>query len=101
MAKSYVDGFLKSFFPKADALFIGKLFKLHVIALPELLSTLSSPPPHPQNQSPKSLHLAFICFGYCMPQGPTERKMTVSCVDVPHGRAPQLIVLPFAFIGHI
>lgn len=44
MIKGHVDDFTKSIFPKMDALlFIWKLFKLHVIALPQPLLTPTPP----------------------------------------------------------
>ena len=52
MIKSQLYDFYQKFFSKTDALFIWKLFKSHVIALPELLSTRSSLPPHPLKPSP-------------------------------------------------
>lgn len=79
-----------------DALFIRKLFKLHVIALPGLLSTPSSLPPHPLKPIPSVSALGFrALWTLCAlsPEKPTA----------PHRKGAESLLCFFAlqdFIQH-
>lgn len=102
MIKGHVDDFIKSIFPKMDALlFIWKLFKLHVPALPQPLLT-----PTP----PLKSHLPNLCpqlpcaSEFCGLQGTGERQPLTAppAVCPPAGCCwGYLPCFPFAYRIHL
>ena len=86
--------FIKSFFLRMDALFIWKLFKLHVNALPGLLSTPSSLTPHPLTPIPSVSAFGFnVLWTLCALRAWSGSRL-------PPQKGAEAYCVPFAYRTH-